>query len=83
MQEVHLPEEELYVIGTCKFFNTEKGYGFIELPGGGIDVFVHANQLRKSGIERPLNQGERVKFRTDKGPKGCFAVDVEVFTILS
>lgn len=65
-----------YITGRVKFFNNEKAYGFIELPGGGLDVFVHANQLRRSGIDRGLNQGEKVKFRTSKGDKGCYAVDI-------
>ena len=67
-----------YIIGRCKWFNTQKAFGFIELPGGGLDVFVHANQLRKSGIDRVLHEGETVKFRTSKGPKGSFAVDISI-----
>jgi cold shock protein len=68
----------VYLIGTVKWFNNAKAFGFIELPGGGLDVFVHANQLRKSGIDRVLEQGELVRFQTSKGPKGSFAVDISI-----
>ena len=67
-----------FIFGVCKWYNVEKAYGFIELPGGGVDVFVHANQLRKSGIDRPLKEGEKVKFLTSKGPKGSFAVEISI-----
>ena len=67
-----------YLVGRCKWFDTKKAYGFIELPGGGLDVFVHANQLRRSGIDRVLKEGEQVKFKTDKGPKGSYAVDISI-----
>lgn len=62
--------------GTVKWFDKDKGYGFIRLPGGGLDVFVHANQLRLSGIDRSLIDNERVKFRISKGEKGSFATDI-------
>ncbi len=66
------------VIGKVKWFNKDKGFGFIQLPGGGLDIFVHANQLRKSGIERELLEGESVRFSTSKGPKGSFAVNISL-----
>lgn len=67
---------EEYITGCAKWFNKEKGFGFIQLPEGGMDVFVHANQLRKSGIERALQDGEKVKFVISKGPKGSFATNI-------
>lgn len=67
-----------FTISKIKWFNNQKAFGFIELPGGGLDVFVHANQLRKSGITRVLKEGETVRFRTSKGPKGCFATDISI-----
>ena len=67
-----------FITGRCKWFDDKKAFGFIELPGGGLDVFVHANQLRRSGIDRCLKEGETVKFRTSKGPKGSFAVDITI-----
>lgn len=67
-----------FIQGVVKWFDNKKAFGFIELPGGGLDVFVHANQLRRSGIDRVLEQGEKVRFRTSKGPKGSFAVDISI-----
>lgn len=59
--------------GTVKFFNPNKGYGFIRREGG-QDVFVHANELRKSGIMdlSPVTTGAKIEFEVsleDKGPK--------------
>lgn len=71
-----MPDE--FTAGSCKWFNREKGFGFIELPEGGVDVFVHANQLRKSGIERALVEGEKLRFAISKGPKGSFAVNISL-----
>lgn len=67
-----------FVIGSVKWFNPEKGWGFITLPGGGVDVFVHINQLKKSGIYTPLNEGDRVRFVTSKGAKGSFATNISL-----
>ena len=73
-----MSEEISKITGTVKWYNPDKAFGFIELPGGGLDVFVHANQLRKSGIERGLKEGEIVSFATSKGPKGSFAIDISI-----
>ena len=73
-----MSDEKTFLSGVVKWFNNTKAFGFIELPGGGLDVFVHANQLRKSGIERALKEGEKVKFLTSKGPKGSFAVEISI-----
>jgi cold shock protein len=69
-----------FVEGCLKWFNNKKAFGFIELPGGGLDVFVHANQLRKSGIDRALREGEKIRFKTAKGPKGSYAIDISIVT---
>jgi CspA family cold shock protein len=50
--------------GTVKFFNANKGYGFIAPEGGGNDVFVHASALERAGLP-PLNEGQRVEFETE------------------
>ena len=47
--------------GTVKFFNTAKGFGFIELDEGGKDAFVHSSALEAAGINM-LNEGDRVSF---------------------
>src|SRR6266542_143394 len=55
--------------GTVKFFNTAKGFGFIESNDGGKDVFVHATALEAAGI-RMLNEGDRVSFVPEDDRKG-------------
>ena len=63
--------------GTVKWFNGEKGYGFIEQEDGGKDVFVHFRQINKSGYERAtLNEGQKVTFEVGEGQKGPQAENV-------
>ena len=62
--------------GTVKWFNAEKGYGFIARELGG-DVFVHYSEIRMSGY-RALEEGQRVSFTVTEGRKGPQAQDVEV-----
>ncbi|NNU14967.1 cold-shock protein [Parvularcula sp. ZS-1/3] len=50
--------------GTVKFFNTQKGFGFIQPEDGSTDVFVHATALERSGLG-PLNEGDKVNFETE------------------
>ena len=50
--------------GTVKFFNTQKGFGFIQPEDGSADVFVHATALERAGLA-PLNEGQKVKFETE------------------
>jgi CspA family cold shock protein len=57
------------VTGTVKFFNTAKGYGFIQPDGGGKDVFVHATALEAAGI-RSLNEGDKVSFVLEDDKRG-------------
>ncbi|MFG1423706.1 cold-shock protein [Roseixanthobacter liquoris] len=47
--------------GTVKFFNTQKGFGFIQQDGGGADVFVHISDVERSGLNT-LNEGQKVSF---------------------
>ena len=49
--------------GTVKFYNDQKGYGFIQPDDGGKDVFVHATALERSGM-RALSEGQKVSFET-------------------
>jgi CspA family cold shock protein len=60
--------------GTVKWFNGEKGYGFIQRSSG-EDVFVHYSAINSSGY-RSLEQGDTVEFDVQKGPKGLQAVNV-------
>ena len=52
--------------GTVKWFNSEKGFGFIEQDGGGPDVFVHYSAIQSSGY-RELNEGQKVEFEVTQG----------------
>ncbi|HEY5614947.1 MAG TPA: cold-shock protein [Bacteroidota bacterium] len=61
--------------GTVKWFNTSKGYGFIQRPGG-EDVFVHYKAISGDGF-RNLNEGDMVEFEVEQGPKGYQARDVK------
>jgi CspA family cold shock protein len=61
--------------GTVKWFNSEKGYGFISQPDGGADVFVHHSAIQMSGY-RVLEEGQPVEFDVEEGPKGLMAKDV-------
>ena len=51
--------------GTVKFYNEQKGFGFIEPEDGGKDVFVHASALERAGISR-LAEGQKVSFDTEQ-----------------
>ncbi|MDJ0613609.1 MAG: cold-shock protein [Rhizobiaceae bacterium] len=59
--------------GTVKFFNTDKGFGFITPDGGGKDIFVHISSVQASGLQG-LSENQKVTFETEddnrgKGPK--------------
>jgi CspA family cold shock protein len=62
--------------GTVKWFNEEKGYGFISQANGGPDVFVHFKAIVSDGF-KTLREGQAVTFNTTEGPKGLQAVDVK------
>jgi len=63
------------IIGTVKWFNAAKGYGFIGREDGQDDVFVHFSAIQSDGYRR-LNKGEKVEFTIEEGPKGVQAADV-------
>lgn len=63
--------------GSVKWFNEEKGFGFIAQSNGGKDVFVHFRQVNKKGPGRVvLNEGQRVTFEITQGEKGPLATNV-------
>jgi CspA family cold shock protein len=63
-------------IGTVKFFNTDKGFGFIAPEGGGKDIFVHASAVEAAGM-RSLAEGQRVSFDVQPDAKGSKAVNLK------
>ena len=63
------------IAGTVKWFNASKGFGFIARDGG-EDVFVHHSAIQSEGY-RQLEEGQRVEFEVETGPKGLKAVNVK------
>ena len=61
--------------GTVKWFNGEKGFGFITPDGGSADVFVHFSSIQADGY-RSLDENQRVEFESSQGPKGPQAESV-------
>ena len=62
-------------LGTVKWFNDAKGFGFIQPEQGGDDVFAHFSAIQMDGF-RTLRQGERVDFEIVQGPKGQLAQNI-------
>jgi len=61
--------------GTVKWFNSEKGFGFIAVDDGGADVFVHYSEIQGKGF-RTLEENQRVEFEVGQGTKGPQATNV-------
>jgi CspA family cold shock protein len=64
-------------IGTVKWFNDAKGFGFITQDGGGEDLFCHHTAIQTEGF-RSLQEGQKVEFDVARGPKGLQAQNVRV-----
>lgn len=62
-------------VGTVKWFNAEKGYGFIAPEDNSADVFVHFSAIQGGGFKE-LQENDRVEFETQDGPKGLQATNV-------
>jgi CspA family cold shock protein len=64
------------ITGTVKWFNDQKGFGFITREDGEKDVFVHHSAIQSNGGYRTLNEGDRVEFDVVQGTKGPAAENV-------
>ncbi|MGE5828687.1 MAG: cold-shock protein [Micromonosporaceae bacterium] len=64
-------------VGTVKWFNADKGFGFITPDGGGADVFAHFSAIAGQGY-RGLNENQRVSFEITQGPKGPQATNIQL-----
>ncbi|WFA10115.1 cold shock domain-containing protein [Tissierella sp. Yu-01] len=64
------------ITGVVKWFNNEKGYGFISCNGGD-EVFVHHSNIKEKGHNKDLHEGESVSFDIQQGQKGPMAVNVQ------
>lgn len=63
--------------GKVKFFDSQKGFGFIKPEDGGKDIFVHRNNIPDLGPNQGLEDGEKVEFDVEDSPKGPSAVNVK------
>jgi CspA family cold shock protein len=70
-------KEQIMASGTVKWFNAEKGFGFIAQDGGGEDVFVHFSAIQSGGY-KSLDENQKVEFDLAQGPKGPQAENVRV-----
>jgi CspA family cold shock protein len=71
------PSSAVAMVGTVKWFNTDKGFGFVACDDGGKDVFLHVSVLQKSGVAQ-LAEGQRVAMGVVDTPKGREAVSISL-----
>ena len=69
------PSTAIELVGAVKWFNGEKGFGFVQADDGGKDVFVHISVLERAGLQA-LSEGQRVSMRVVEAPKGREAISL-------
>ena len=69
MAACHLKRKNKMTIGTVKFFNADKGFGFIQPEGGGNDAFVHISAVQAAGMTT-LNKDQRVSYELENDQRG-------------
>ena len=70
-------KKDTMATGTVKWFNGDKGYGFIAPDDGSADVFAHFSASNSTGF-RSLNEGDKVSYEVQQGPKGLQAANITV-----
>ena len=70
-------KKDTMATGTDKWFNGDKGYGFIAPDDGSADVFAHFSAINSTGF-RSLNEGDKVSYEVQQGPKGLQAANITV-----
>src|SRR5690554_658276 len=75
VRDPNLLKESIMATGTVKWFNAEKGFGFIAPDDGGADVFAHYSAITTSGY-RSLEENQKVEFEVTQGPKGPQAENI-------
>jgi CspA family cold shock protein len=74
--DLRISKEIDMATGTVKWFNSEKGFGFIAQDGGGADVFAHYSNIVANGGYRELTEGQKVSFDVVQGQKGPQAENI-------
>lgn len=74
-ENVVTTSENPKMIGTVKWFNDAKGFGFITPDGSGEDLFAHFSAIQKNGF-KTLKEGQKVAFEVAQGPKGKQALNI-------
>ena len=70
-------KKDTMATGTVKWFNGDEGYGFIAPEDGSADVFAHFSAINSTGL-RSLNEGDKVSYEVQQGPKGLQAANITV-----